>query len=130
MPRPHVYDVQFGPFYDSAGVTALLGISRQALSKRAARGTVIRTRTADSRDLYPTFQFRDRALDPAVKALLRPFRPALAASGADGWAVSYWMTCPHPDLDGLTPLAWCRQGYPVAPAVRAASQAVAVWTAL
>jgi hypothetical protein len=128
--RPHIYDAQFGPFYKSRTVTDLLGCSRQALSDRAARGTVLRTKTADGKDLYPTFRFAGGgAIDPAVRALLKPFQPALAGGAIDGWAVAYWITTPHPDLDGLTPLDWIHAGNPSAEAVEQATRAVTAWTA-
>lgn len=97
LPGKHPYDEPLGPFYDTAGLVAWLGISRQAVSDRVRRGTLLACRTADGHLLYPSLQFgRDGSVRPGVVDAVGE----LTRRGADGWAVATWLTTPSPVFDG------------------------------
>lgn len=49
LPTVHPLDEPLAPFYDTAGLVAWLGISRQALFDRVRRGTVLAARTSEDR---------------------------------------------------------------------------------
>ena len=86
-----------GPFYDTSGLVAWLGISRQALFDRVRRGTVLACRTADGHLVYPSLQFgRNGAVRPGVQEAVGAF----VRKGADGWSIGAWLTTPSPVFDG------------------------------
>jgi hypothetical protein len=102
---PHTYDLPFGPFYDTTGLTGWLGISRQALADRVRRGSVLAGRTDDGRVVYPAFQFgRDATVRAELIDVLRAF------AGHDGWAVAAWLTTVTAALDGHSALDWLALG--------------------
>ena len=89
LPTVHPLDQPLGPFYDTAGLVAWLGISRQALFDRVRRGTVLACRTADGHLLYPSLQFgRNGAVRPGVQEAVGAF----VRKGADGWSIGAWLT--------------------------------------
>lgn len=49
VPAAHPWDAQIGPFYDTADVVSLLGITKQAVSERIRRSAVSRRRSAARR---------------------------------------------------------------------------------
>ena len=59
LPAGNVYDQVGGPFYDTPGLVNWLAISKQALAKRVAAGTLIGCQLADARSswVYPVWQF-------------------------------------------------------------------------
>lgn len=97
-----------GPFYDSEGArVALGGVSKQAVSQRVRERRLLGLRLAPDgsgrqRLVYPVWQFR-----PGV---LRHLPVMLAAAGFDpdrpvtGWSIAAWLTTPHEDCAGLTPV--------------------------
>lgn len=106
LPATHPWDDQIGPFYDTAGLTKLLGISRQAIADRVSRGSLLAATTSDGRVVYPAFQFDGRHVRREVAEVLVPFK----ASSVDGWAVAAWFTTPATALDRVTPLEWVNNG--------------------
>src|SRR5690242_9355942 len=97
LPTVHPLDQPLGPFYDTAGLIAWLGISRQALFDRVRRGTVLACRTADGHLVYPSLQFgRNGAVRPGVVEAVGAF----TRRGVDGWSVGAWLTTPTPVFDG------------------------------
>ena len=97
LPTRHPYDEALGPFYDTAGLVAWLGISRQAVADRVRRGTLLACRTADGPLLYPSLQFgRDGQVRPGVFEVVGE----LTRHGADGWAVATWLTTPSEAFEG------------------------------
>ena len=97
LPTVHPLDQPLGPFYDTSGLTAWLGISRQALFDRVRRGTVLACRTPDGHLLYPSLQF---GRNGAVRTGVIDAVGAFTRRGADGWAVGAWLTTPSPVFDG------------------------------
>ena len=97
LPSVHPLDQPLGPFYDTAGLVAWLGISRQALFDRVRRGTVLACRTADGHLVYPSLQFgRNGAVRPGVQEAVGAF----SRRGVDGWSVGAWLTTPSELFDG------------------------------
>ena len=97
LPTVHPLDQPLGPFYDTAGLVAWLGISRQALFDRVRRGTVLACRTADGHLVYPSLQFgRNGAVRPGVQDAVSAF----VRKGTDGWSIGAWLTTPSPVFDG------------------------------
>ena len=93
LPTVHPLDQPLGPFYDTAGLVAWLGISRQALFDRVRRGTVLACRTSDGHLVYPSLQFgRNGAVRPGVVEAVGAF----TRRGVDGWSVGAWLTTPTP----------------------------------
>ena len=112
-----------GERYDTARVCAMLGVSRQALSKRQRSGTLIGLR-GRSTTWYPAWQFDSgsRSVRPVVTEIVAAFRDCLDA--ADPQIVAAWATtAQHDDLDGSTPAAWIAQGRDSRAVVRSAEQA-------
>lgn len=97
LPTVHPLDQPLGPFYDTAGLVAWLGISRQALFDRVRRGTVLACRTSDGHLVYPSLQFgRNGAVRPGVQDAVGAF----VRKGADGWSIGAWLTTPSAVFDG------------------------------
>jgi hypothetical protein len=97
LPTVHPLDQPLGPFYDTAGLVAWLGISRQALFDRVRRGTVLACRTADGHLVYPSLQFgRNGAVRPGVQDAVGAF----VRKGVDGWSIGAWLTTPSAVFDG------------------------------
>ena len=97
LPTVHPLDQPLGPFYDTAGLVAWLGISRQALFDRVRRGTVLACRTADGHLVYPSLQFgRQGQVRPGVQEAVGAF----ARRGVDGWTIGSWLTTPSDVFEG------------------------------
>jgi hypothetical protein len=97
LPRVHPLDEPLGPFYDTGGLVAWLGISRQALFDRVRRGTVLACRTLDGHLVYPSLQFgRNGQVRPGVQEAVGAF----TRRGIDGWTVGTWLTTPSAVFEG------------------------------
>src|SRR5690349_3661740 len=97
LPTVHPLDQPLAPFYDTTGLVAWLGISRQALFDRVRRGTVLACRTSDGHLVYPSLQFgRTGQVRPGVVEAVGAFTRA----GVDGWATGAWLTTPSEVFDG------------------------------
>lgn len=107
LPMSHVYDELSGPFYDTAGLTRWLGISRQALHQRASKHAVLACPLTDGGTVYPTWQFLPNgATIPALSDALA----VLSGASDDPWMVALWMQAPSDLLDGDRPSSWLRKG--------------------
>ncbi|MGI8940121.1 MAG: hypothetical protein ACR2JF_18270 [Iamia sp.] len=91
---------QLGPCLTQAGVATLLGISPQAVAKRAVAGDLLRLANADGRPAYPLVQFRGRQVIGGLDQVLELLGPV-----EDPLTVASWLTIPKPALDGRTPVA-------------------------
>ncbi|MGY1845462.1 hypothetical protein [Modestobacter sp. SYSU DS0875] len=101
--EPRALDAEIGPFYDTAGVAALLGgVSEQAVHARRMAHTILAERTADGRWVYPTFQFTGSEVDPALAPAIQAFTDVV------GWTAALWFITPNPDLDDATAPCTCR----------------------
>lgn len=100
VPGANVLDDRVGPFYDTAGLKAWFGISKQALDQQARAGHVLCLLSADGFRLYPSFQFDDRgARLPRLNEVLAGLDP----EQEDPWGDAAWLNAPADELDGLTP---------------------------
>jgi hypothetical protein len=101
----HAYDLELGPFYDTAGLTRWLGVSRQALADRVRRGSLLACRTQDGHLVYPAFQFDGSG---AIRRGLAPVLKVFA--GYDGWLVATWLVTASDVLDGSSAMDWLALG--------------------
>lgn len=107
LPASHVYNEISGPFYDTAGLTRWLGISRQAVHQRAAKHALLACPTVDGGTVYPAWQFLPNgATIPALPEVLS----ALADGTDDAWMLALWMQASSDLLDGNRPSDWLRKG--------------------
>lgn len=97
---------ELGPFYDTAGLTSWLDISRQAVADRVARHTVLRLVTGNGASVYPAWQFtRNGDVVPAMRPVLRLLLPVV-----DPWSTAVWLTAASERLGGATALELLRDG--------------------
>lgn len=88
---PSPWEEIAGPFYDTAGLTTWLGISRQALSDRVKHVSILGVRTDDGQWVYPAWQFSaDRRPIPQLAELLR----ILSSGTDDRWTWLLWLCAP------------------------------------
>lgn len=85
-----------GPVYDTAGVMAILGVTRQAVSKRR----LLALTTGSGRVVYPSFQFTGSGLVDGVVAVLG----LLPASLISPWTLAAWFVTPVRELEDSTPI--------------------------
>jgi hypothetical protein len=96
---------QLGPCLSQAAAAELLGITAQAVAKRAAGGDLLRLVHSDGRPVYPMFQFVGRSA-------LAGLGPVLRALGEvdDPLTIAAWLTSPKRLLEGRTPIEALRSG--------------------
>jgi hypothetical protein len=85
------WDDAVGPVYRTDTVAKLLGVSKQAVSQRAERLSLLRLKTSDGFAIYPVFQFGEDG--QPVRGLRMVLR--CLASGVDDpftWAI--WLNSP------------------------------------
>ncbi|MBF0662195.1 MULTISPECIES: hypothetical protein [unclassified Rhodococcus (in: high G+C Gram-positive bacteria)] len=122
---PHVYDQLIGPFYDTAGLTQWWGVSRQAVNKAVATGSVIACQLDGGGWVYPTWQFTDTGtVHPHLLTLWRTLRDA-----ADPWTCAVWLRSPQPELDDRTAADWIVDGHPLDAALELARADAQRWAA-
>lgn len=125
LPTTHVYDQLVGPFYDTAGLTSWRGISRQAVNKSVAVGSVIACRLDDGQWVYPTWQFTDAGtVHPRLITLWKALR-----SAADPWTCAVWLRSPQAELGDRSAADWVTSGHPVEVALELARADAARWSA-
>ncbi|MEO6715265.1 MAG: hypothetical protein ABIM89_17835 [Mycobacteriales bacterium] len=124
VPWAHPWDEQIGPFYDTAGLTRYLGVSKQALADRVRRRRMLAV-TVDGRTLYPARQFDGPRLILGIAETLSEFRDV----PIDGWVIAAWLTTPAGALGGATPLDWLTRGKDPAATRLLASKNAARWRA-
>lgn len=107
VPTRHDLDRLTGPFYDTAGLTKWLDVSRQALDDRTKKGTLLMCRLQDGTRVYPAWQFRNnRTTVPHLAEALKILRV-----GAESpWTVATWLRTPLSKLDGVDPVSWLDRG--------------------
>src|SRR5680860_519293 len=92
------WDEAAGPFYDTTGVMALLGVTRQAVAGRRDRRQLLSLRSSDGHHLYPVWQFdRKRRVARGLGAVLAVVLPEVV----DDWTLASWLNrSRHRELDG------------------------------
>lgn len=121
----HPWDAQFGPFYDTAAVRQILGVSKQAVNERVRRRSMLAATTSDGRVVYPVFQFGDPGVRRDVSTVVSAFRDV----DVDGWAIGAWFSTPAAALQRLTPVQWLLDGRGVQPVQELATETAARWSA-
>lgn len=125
LPTNGTYDQLVGPFYDTTGLTQWWGISRQAVNKAVAAGTVIACRLDGGSWVYPTWQFTDSGtVHPRLITLWSTLRAA-----ADPWTCAVWLRSPQPELDGRSAAEWIADGHPHESVMALASADARRWAA-
>lgn len=122
----HVYDQLAGPFYDTAGLTRWLDVSRQALHQRVDRHSVLACPLADGGQVYPAWQFLPNgATLPGLAEVLA----VLFTAEADPWLVALWLRAPSDQLGGSRPSDWLRDGGDPQAVLAGAHRVAATWAA-
>ena len=124
VPSVSAWDEQLGPFYDTAGLTRYLGVSKQALADRVKRRRLLAMTTADGKTVYPARQFDGRDLVRGFADILAVFR----GIEVDDWTLGSWLMAPSAELDGLSVLGWLVAGRPADVARVHANAAAARWS--
>src|SRR3954453_17307536 len=107
---PLVWAQAVGERLDTAQATALLGVTRQALSKRVQAGSLIGV-SGRGTTYFPSWQFDLDAgeVRPEVRHVVGSFTEALGRP--DPHLIAAWATtAQHEDLDGLPPAEWIVKG--------------------
>lgn len=110
-----------GPFYDTEGVSTLLGIAEPAVVEARDSGELLGMQTSDDDWVYPTFQFTGRQVNPALLPALHVLH------GQPAWSVGVWFVAPDKNLDGLTPIEWAATGMRTDQMITAARRTAALW---
>ena len=100
-----------GDRIDTSEAAELLGVTRQALSKRQTSGSLLGL-PGRGTTWYPTWQLDIDKMEirPEVRHIIGAFRDSLG-EGADPFLIASWAsTAQHEDLDGLSPAEWLAQG--------------------
>ncbi len=92
-----------GELLTSAEARVLLrGISREALRKRVASGSVIALRDDAGLVRYPRWQFD--AVSGAPFRVVKKLNEVFGDAELDSWALAAFATTPQPELDDRTPI--------------------------
>lgn len=95
-----------GGAFELEQVRALLGgVSRQAVSKRVADGSLLAVPGPNGRRVYPTLQFNPGG---TIVEGLKAVQDALPTRNA--WSVLSFLAEPEGRLGGRTPIEWLRAG--------------------
>ncbi len=113
-----------GDRIDTSEASRVLGISRQALSKRQASGSLLGL-PGHNTTWYPTWQLdiENESIRPEVRDIVGAFRDALG-EGADPFLIASWAsTTQHEDLNGSSPPEWLADGKDIEQLRQAAQRA-------
>lgn len=99
---------RLGEVWETGGVVAALGVSKQRVSALANSHRLI-VLPRDGRPVFPAWQFAgtkaaDRACLAGAHWIL------VQKGGIDPWSAASWFLAEHPELDGNDPVAWLRGG--------------------
>jgi hypothetical protein len=97
-----LWSAHLGPVYDVAGVMSILGVTKQAVSKRH----LLALTTGSGRVVYPAFQFTSSGVVPGLPAVLALVPDSLVSP----WTVASWLITPAVELAGSTPIAVLTSG--------------------
>ncbi len=95
-----------GELWSSSDVAKHLGVSRQRVSERVRKGTLLALRAEDGRLSYPAWQFR--GADGAILAPLVKAHAIVAETGSD-WSAASWCVADNPELEDVSPAAWAAE---------------------
>ncbi|MFZ3393943.1 hypothetical protein TVH25_11840 [Rhodococcus sp. 7Tela_A2] len=124
LPTSHPYDRLAGPFYDTAGLTKWLGVSRQSVNKSIGVSTTIACKLDDGQWVYPTWQFTSaRTVHPHLVTLWKALRAA-----ADPWTCAVWLRTAQSALGDHSAVDWVTGGRPVEEPLALARADVERWS--
>lgn len=117
-----------GPVYRTEQVRALLGgVSRQALSDRVKRSTLLALKTRDVVTVYPAWQFSEGQVLSGLPQVLKLFAADEHGEIVDAWSLASWLRASLDELGGDSVSGRLRAGEQEA-AVAAARSAAARWS--
>jgi hypothetical protein len=125
LPRLSAWSERLGPMYTGSSLAQALGVSRQTISERASKRTLIALRSADDHMLYPRFQF-DNRLHP-IQGLSDIWR-ILTGVESDEWTCASWLVAPLPRLKGKSVVAFLSSGGGLEPALSEAKAVAVRWS--
>ncbi|MBM4474046.1 hypothetical protein GS456_01055 [Rhodococcus hoagii] len=124
LPTSHPCDRLVGPFYDTAGLTHWLGVSRQSVNKGIDAGTTIACKLDDGQWVYPTWQFTSAGtVHPHLVTLWKALRAA-----ADPWTCAVWLRTAQSALGDRSAVDWVTGGRPVEEPLALAHADVERWS--
>ena len=85
-----------GPVHDARGVQQILGVTKQAVSKRR----LLALTTGSGRVVYPAFQFTGSGVVPGIAEVVAILPEDLVSP----WTVASWLVSPDAELDGERPI--------------------------
>jgi hypothetical protein len=103
----HPADALVGPFYDTSGVAVWRGVSRQAITKAAAKRDLLGLKIADGSLLFPSFQFGTHG-EPLPN--LREVLDLVDPDRIDPWGSALWLNTPHESFGGVSAAEALRAG--------------------
>jgi hypothetical protein len=103
MGSADVWSEAIGPVYDVAGVMRILGISKQAISKRE---NLLALTTGSGRVVYPAFQFVGAKAVDGISQI----KVLLPNDLISPWDLASWLNAPESDLGGKKPIEFLRRG--------------------
>lgn len=117
-----------GPVYRTDQLRALLGgVSRQALSDRVKRSTLLALKTRDGITVYPAWQFSEGQVLPGLGEVLKLFAADEHGEVVDAWTLASWLRTGLDELEGDSVSDRLRAGE-LEPALAAARTAAARWS--
>jgi hypothetical protein len=125
LPKLSAWSERLGPMYTGSSLAQVLGVSRQTISERASKRTLIALRTVDDHMLYPRFQF-DKRLRP-IQGLSDIWR-ILTGVESDEWTCASWLVAPLPRLKGKSAVAFLGSGGDLEGALSEAKAVAARWS--
>ena len=100
-------DSDIGPFFDTAGLSVWLGLSRQAIYRQKRQRTILAITTADRHFLYPAFQWSEAKEPlPALPEVLAQLDP----TDEDPVGSALWLNTSAREIGGATPAELLRRG--------------------
>ena len=115
-----------GPFYDTAGLTAWLAVTRQVVRTQVSGRRMLALTTTDipPRTLYPAWQFTGEGV---VLAGVAEALQALAPGGWSDLTTALWFVGAVDELNGASAAQWLQDDRPVKAVVDMARRDVAAW---
>jgi hypothetical protein len=102
-----VWAQHLGPSYTTRYVRELFGSTKQAVSDRVRRGTLLALRNDNGDLVYPAFQFGpDGQPLSGIAEVIAAFKGAVDTR----YTIASWLVSPEPELDGRTPIDQLRLG--------------------
>jgi hypothetical protein len=100
-----IWATRLGDTLNTTEVSERLNITRQALAKRLAAGTILGV-PGRATTYYPIWQFKPTQdeVQPEIREIFRIFVDELGS--LDAFTLSSWMMTPSGDLQGFSPNAW------------------------